>query len=414
MKNNKFLPLLLFVFQPFLGFLVALKNMKSHWGLIVFVLFSTLWGYSMTFDYPPSDCYRLAASFCTYPIKSISDISYMLDGGNLVDVYLVFMNYITHLLSDNPKVFYALLGTVYGIFCGLSLHFILKERKGKGNFDLTLLLFLLFAIASFANMSMPRYWTAAWIIFYSSLRVNKGDNIWLIGVCSTLLIHFSYLPYVIVVVAYFLFFKKIVKKKENLIFALMTICFLSSFVLNERIIGKVVPMETMEENEKLNAKMNAYVYADNPTTTAPQSLYRQTNNLVTKTSHLMLKVSAFFLLVGIRRRKNDLMCDHRVESVYRFVLVFSCVAFIMSIVQEVGWRYIWVLWMFLFYLIYLLYDLNRIPYFRKWNVVLTLLNIYNISFMFYLTYRTISTTLFYAPTLYIISQGVGFGPVRFV
>ena len=82
--------LLLFLIYPFLGFILAIRNMKRWTNALVFVLFSALWGYSMTFTFPPSDCYRIAAVFCRRRYRSIQHVIDTYDDGKLVDFYLSY------------------------------------------------------------------------------------------------------------------------------------------------------------------------------------------------------------------------------------------------------------------------------------------------------------------------------------
>lgn len=404
----------IFFFQPFVAFLLALKNLRNKWNSMVFVAFTMLFGYAMSFTYTPSDSYRIAASFCAYPIHDISNIALLWSQGKLVDFYMLLLNYVIHLFSDNPKVFYAFIGLMYGIFCCLSVRLLIKERMGKQSSYLTIIMFLFFTTASLANMSMPRFWTAVWIFFYSAVHVLKGKNRWFVGAGVSTLFHFSFLAPVLILVAYKILFS-ICNLNLRFLFRCMCVTFILSFCLNEQILQYVIPTEVLGDNEKLQAKVTAYV--GEPETNQPiksLSAYRQANNMVTTLFQLLMKVGAFGLLYSIVRRFKCLKIDSFTRKLLIFTIMFASGVFVLSIIRGVGWRYVWLLWLFILYLLYRVYDLNRETYWRNWIKILVPLNTYNIAFMFYLTYRAVDMLLFCAPLPVIIYDGLDFGPVYFV
>lgn len=99
---------------------------------------------------------------------------------------------------------------------------------------------------------------------------------------------------------------------------------------------------------------------------------------------------------------------------YISVLALAFVVYFMTIIPSTGWRYVNVLWLMLYILLHRYYDVFRPVQLRKVLLPLYAMNIYTISFMFYLTYRTVDMLLFYAPLPFVIIHGIGFPPVYFV
>lgn len=165
-------PLLLFIFQPFVGFLVSLKDFTSNQSRTIFVAFSTLWGYAQSFSYTLADVYRLGAAFCRNPIYEFQSVVGMFADGEAIDGYLLVVNFIVHQFSNNAKIYFAVLGFLYGIFCYEVLASLAKERSGEKCANLSHILFLCFVTSSLANMAMPRYWTAAWISALVFLKIT--------------------------------------------------------------------------------------------------------------------------------------------------------------------------------------------------------------------------------------------------
>lgn len=406
--------LLVFLFQPFLGFLASLRNLDSRAGKFIFVAFATLWGYSQSFSYPPADVYRLGAAFCQYGIYEFFTIVDLFREGNILDVYLLIINYCVHLFSENAKVFFALLGLIYGVVCYATLSSLIKERRNGRSNTLSHILFLLFATASLANLSMPRYWTAAWLAALIFLKTTQGKKKW--GWMALLLpfIHFSFVPVAVALIIIALF-NKSGNKFNNVLFICVTIMFVLSFLLNQSNVARLIPREFIEDNSKMASKLG---YVSNETLgieiIKDTSTYREVNNIVTSVFQFLMKIGSFIMLLFFRLHLKNNEKDNIIPITYFGVLVAAFVVYFMSIIPTVGWRYINVLWLMLFIMLYRYYDIIGMVYPKRMLLVLYGMNIYTIAFMFYVTYRTVDLLLFYAPLPFVIIHGIGFPPVVFV
>lgn len=406
--------LLLFLFQPFFGFLASLKNLDSRAGKFIFVAFATLWGYSQSFSYPPADVYRLGAAFCQYGIYEFSTIVDLFKEGNILDVYLLIINYFVHLFSENAKVFFALLGLFYGSVCYETLSSLIKERRNGRSATLSHILFLMFATASLANLSMPRYWTAAWLATLVFIKTTQGKKKW--GWLALLLpfFHFSFVPIAIVLI-FITLLNNTGNKLTNVLFASVSIMFILSFLLNQSYVARLIPQEFFEENSKIASKLG---YVSNEAlgidVVKETSTYREANNIITGIFQFLMKIGSFILLLFFQLHRKYLKNDQKTDITYFGVLIIAFVAYYMSIIPGVGWRYINVLWLMLYVLLYRYYDIVGLVYPNRILLLLYGINIYTIAFMFYVTYRTVDLLLFYAPLPFVITHGIGFPPVCFV
>lgn len=408
----------IFVFQPFIGFILSLKYLPSKSAKFFFAAFVMLWGYSQSFSYTPADVYRIGANFCQYPIEKFSTILNMFEEGKAIDAYLLTTNFIVHQYTNNPKIYFALLGLIYGIFCCETVSSLIKERRDGCRAGHLHILFLLFATASFANLSMPRYWTAAWMTAFLFLKITQGKKIW--GILSLFLsitlplIHFSYVP-----IAFALMLLAISKHLSvffpNILFWSTCIVFGLSFVIPETVIGGLIPQEMLDDSAKLSSKYG-YVSGghDSGLVIREVSAYREVNSLVTKSFHFTMKLGSFLLLLYFYSRKRVIRKNRKTWMTYTSVLVVAMVVYFMSIIPSTGWRYINVLWMLLFILLHRYYDVFRPKRFGRLLLPLYVMNIYTISFMFYVTYRTVDLLLFYVPLPFVIIHGIGFPPVHYV
>ncbi|MCQ2321746.1 MAG: hypothetical protein MJZ91_10560 [Bacteroidales bacterium] len=404
---------LVFFFQPFLGFLVSLKRFDSSATKFIFIAFATLWGYAQSFDYPPSDVYRIGAAFCQNPVLSFSEIIEAFVDGDAVDGYLMFANSFVHLFTENVKVFFALLGFVYGIVCYETLASLVKERQGEKCSQLSNLLFLAFATASLANLSMPRYWTAAWLSAFIFLKITQGEKKWAFLCVVVPFIHFSFVP-VALGLAFIAVFDRMTKSVPEFLFGMVLVMFLVSFVLPESFIGKLIPEDMLNDSERLNSKMGYINGIDDGMVLKQVSAYREANGIVTKLFHILMKVGSFFCIWHFHLLRDDLKKEPKLWFSYVSVLVSAFIAYFMSIIPITGWRYVNVLWLFLYIFLYRYNDILHPQKFRNCILSLYAINVYTICFMFYVTYRTVDLMLFYAPLPFEIIHGIGFPPVFFV
>lgn len=405
---------ILFLLQPFMGFLASLKAITTKGGQFIFIAFATLWGYAQSFTYTPADVYRLGASFCQYGIYDFSTIVSLFVKGEAIDGYLLVVNFIVHQFSNNAKVYFACLGFIYGWFCYGVVASLVKEKSNGDSKFLVHILILLFATSSFANLSMPRYWTAAWISALIFLKITQGKKRWAWGAVVLSLIHFSYVPIVVVLIA-IAFANKPLSNLPKVLFWVVCIVFLLSFVMPETVIARLLPEDMMNENAKLASKFG-YVSGEggDDLVLREVSAYREANGIVTRLFHFLMKAGSFLLLVYFHVRRNTIRDDSKVWNTYIAALCVAFVAYFMSIIPSTGWRYINVLWLYLYILLFRYYDVFRPQKFRNITLALYAMNIYTISFMFYVTYRTVDLLLFYAPLPMVIIHGIGFPPVEFV
>ena len=191
--------------------------------------------------------------------------------------------------------------------------------------------------------------------------------------------------------------------------------FLVSFVMPESVIGRLLPEDMMDENAKLASKYG-YVSGEggDEMFVKEVSAYREANSIVTRLFHFLMKIGSFLLLIYFHLRRNTIRNDNKVWITYISALCVAFVAYFMSVIPSTGWRYINVLWLYLYILLYRYYDIFRPQKVRNLTLALYAMNIYTISFMFYVTYRTVDLLLFYAPLPIVIIHGIGFPPVYFV
>lgn len=404
--------LIVFLIQPFVGFLMSLKHFGSKLGGFIFIAFATLWGYAQSFTYTPTDGYRVAARFCQFPVRSFSEIINDLAEGNAIDIYLSVINYFVHWFSNNPKVYFAVLGFVFGLFCYWTLSALAKEQTFKDKF-LSHLLFLLFVTNSFSWLTAPRFFTASWIAVLVFLKISWGKSRWVWLAIVLPLVHFSFFPIslILFVVA---FSKKLLPFFSSFMYITVLIVFVLSFILPETVIAGLIPQEALDESTKLASKYTYVSGVHSDRLFQENSAYREANVFITNFFHLAMKVGSFLILTLLFLRRNKLKKNQLVWTTYNMTLPVAAVVYYMSIIPSSGWRYINVFWLILYIVLFRYYYVFKPQKFYRLTVCLYAINIYTISFMFYVAYRTVDFVLFYAPLPFVIMSGIGFPPVYYV
>lgn len=404
--------LIVFFIQPFLGFLMSLRHLSTRTGKFVFIAFATLWGYCQSFTYTPTDGYRIAARFCQYPVNNFSDIFKAFSEGKAVDIYLLFTNYIVHSFSSNPKVYFAILGLVFGLFCCETISSLVKEQVISDK-HLILLLVLLFSTNSFSWLTAPRFFTASWLAAMIFLKISRKQKYWVLLALFLPLIHFSFLPISLVLIVAALS-KSMLSSFPGFLYILVMIVFVLSFILPETVIAGLIPQEALDDSSKLASK---YTYVDgihSDRIIREYSAYREANMLITNLFHLAMKIGSFLILSYLYLKRNLIKKHPLVWDTFIMVLIVAIGAFFMSIIPSSGWRYIIVLWLFIYVLLHRYYNIFRPAKFSRVILFLYAINVYTIAFMFYVAYRTVDLILFYAPLPFVIVHGLGFGPISFV
>ena len=402
------LALPLFIFWPFGSFLCALQNIKLKSSAIVIILFSMVFGYSFSFTDSSSDSYRLAYIFSVFDFSSFDSIIELYQAGDSTDVYRLIVYGIAKLFSNNPKVLYALCGLVFGIFMYLSLRLFVNEKRKKNDLYVTLLVLFFFSLNPLSNLNGFRFWTAAWLFFYSIINFSFYNNKkWLIGIIITPLIHFSFLFIMPVVIA-FTFFKKILYTKKDItkgLLLLFVFTFLISWILDTNVISLGFLADQDFLNESISGKVELY-NSDRVTEQIKErgaTLFHTVNRIFS----YILKIYIFIFVLKIRKiiRKNP---DELSLKLLAFVIVFISFGYIATVIPS-GGRFLIIAYLaavLLFLRVYV-----KSPSIQLQKMILWGLPAFAFNILFvigYIGYTVVSSTVWYGNLLWIIYEGIGF------
>lgn len=403
--------LILYIFFPFFAFLHSLKNFATKQSGIIFVLFSALYGYCFTFKITTADSFRTALGFYLTEPRLIADIVESYSEGGITDIFKPVTYSITKLFTDNPKILFALYGFLFGLFCYLSIKILVRERVGKNDLYLIVLMIMFFSVNSIVNINGIRFWLATWVFFYFCVQYFLYSNkMAIVGLFAVTLVHFAYLVIIIYVVLlkklYLSFFRR---NPLKVLFILFIISFFASFILPESTIRNTIG-EDVTEMAALNRKYSAYTDMSVSYSRRGNDLYSQTNIAFTNYSQYAAKTMAFILCIIIYRRFKNLAKSSTTTTLFILVLAFFSFSFLSSSLMHSGGRYLIMSWLFLLYLLFRIYNQNREKIWQRCIIaLLPTVALYYFILIVFIGYRLVTPMLWFMNIPYLIYDGIGFG-----
>ncbi|WP_430821847.1 EpsG family protein [Carboxylicivirga caseinilyticus] len=213
-KDNSYLAgsnaktyLLLFLFWPFLAFVLAIINYSQQTARKVIYIFLIYYGFSFVNENMYVDAFRYAKRFIMTAELPFSDFFVIVGGlytDSSVDIIEPLSRFIISRFTDNPQFFFAFWVAFMGFFYLKSINLLYsKYQENPNTTSLVLLLFFIFTvpITAVSGIRMP---TAMWIFFYAAYHVVLyRDKRYLLLALSASLVHWSFLTANAVLLLYF-------------------------------------------------------------------------------------------------------------------------------------------------------------------------------------------------------------------
>lgn len=417
--------LLLYLVNPLVGFINAMKNLDRRLNGLVFILFYALFGYAISFNLTTADSYRIAADFCVHD-KEYLTVLQMYREGELTDIYLTFVKGILQLFTRNPKVLYGVLGAVMGVFSYLSIKQLYAVWKKNRNKYFYYLVFFFFLSVSFFNVNGIRFWTAtSWFSYFAIRYLYFNKKRALIGVIVTPLFHFGYLIGIGGFLLYVVIHRLI--KNASIYYYVMLMAFaVSIFVPNttaDDIIGSMGDAEEMTSSKALNRKAENYVHSEENAQKAAErarnrdtSLYRQANSLFTQTFDYVNKIGMVLMLTVLYRRRRGIIQNRQQTDFFNYVMFSFALGFFATFMIASGGRFIrlanmmYAFWLLTVFRVNVLVDTK----WRKYVKMLFVINFYAIAFLFFNSPRLVTPLFWFAPPVVTFINGIGFAPIDFL
>lgn len=193
-NSDLLLKFFLFILNPLLGFLYALKKPNSRSSYIVFFLFGLIYSWVMDTHIKEYDFTRIIESFYMqdYSTSEVWNeiINYFNGNSTEKELYRFVLIWFTHLFSDNYHLLFTFAAIPLLFFMLKSLKYITHDKINYSNSFYNLILLLLFIIPfDIFQVSNFRFATGAWVIIYSTIKIfyDKNKNYLLLAFIAPLI-----------------------------------------------------------------------------------------------------------------------------------------------------------------------------------------------------------------------------------
>lgn len=206
-KNTIKSHVILTLIFPISSFINALRNPKSNYFKIVFILFYTFIGLAFFYSGTGADISRYLDDFHSVAsMKSISFFEYFRSRAisNQIDYYSSFSWWLISRFTSNNQLFLGILAFVYAFFFANNVVYIINHC----NLSVTgSILFILLIMSPSMALLTHRWWTALQVFLFGALPIVYERKflkiIWCV-IASTL-VHFSFIyPLIILILCIFL------------------------------------------------------------------------------------------------------------------------------------------------------------------------------------------------------------------
>ena len=207
MRSNKGVGILLLLINPLLGAIRGFVNIRNRDSLYYIFGWFLVFGMGLSALNELSDSYRYIQDF--YYVQTMDFHQYILQveeffafDSNIKDIYALTANFFISRITDNYHVLFLFYALVFGFFYLRSLKILLRYDVNS-NWVFYSLLFLFCFSNPIFNINGVRFWTAAWICVYSTLRLVVDKKYWsLLLLLITPLIHITAIIWVILIGVY--------------------------------------------------------------------------------------------------------------------------------------------------------------------------------------------------------------------
>ena len=339
--NKLFEKLLLFIINPFVGFLESFRSPQKHNSRVIIYLWFIAFGFCFV---PESenvvnsgDATRYAMDFRdaqTYTTQNyLNDINDYFNN-NLTtdtrDLYTLTLNFVVSRFTDNFHWLFMVFAIVFGFFYVKSMIFVIPNDNEKFLPLIIPILFLLFCFSNpIYNINGVRFWTAAWVAVYIMFQVLVNKKyIYLLLLPVTYLIHAGFIFFIIVFLIY-LFSRKF-HSFWNIAFIVSLFFTASSLVSEFAGFSSLLP-------ENLQRFMTYYASED---IIAEKMQAQESLPMYARILNLLPRIILNILVALCLFNRDKLNETNRSKEVLEFLVVLMSIVNITLSIPSVGVRFI--------------------------------------------------------------------------
>ncbi|MEQ8704201.1 MAG: EpsG family protein [Phaeodactylibacter sp.] len=215
--------LLVSLIAPAISLYYGLKNGNKSQQKIVLFIFFLFYGATLHMDVENDGHRHLEAvrnfypemSFRLFINSSLKILVFQESGVGSDDIYKHVVSYLSGNIIGYPPIFFVIVAGVYGFFFINSIYEIFDRPLFNRYLPLMAVGFLFIMHKNVEGVNTVRTWTAMWILLFGVIKFLKyKNNKYLIFIALTPLVHFSYIVFIVPVLA-----GLFIKRKPNLALA---------------------------------------------------------------------------------------------------------------------------------------------------------------------------------------------------
>lgn len=402
---------LFFIIFPFLAFLMSLRDLNKRGNALVFILFCGLFGYCQHFQLETADSFRIGLRFEDGNLWRDIIQDYYVEG-QMPDLYIHLTRYLIRPFTANPKVYFGILGLIFGVLCYNFYKFVYRNWTGPKQGLFFALILLVMTSVSLMDFVGVRTATATMLFLGSAYKyIYCNKKIWIIGVLLSPLVHF-YMWSVVILFLLYILTPMIVTKFSAFFKIALVVAFSLSLI---DVSGKF--SEFFEENEDDVVNESIATKAENYTSGAEgsainlrdNSLYSRGNWLFFTTYRYINRFGLLILMWFLINYAQKRMFDKPERRMYLFLLVISIpIILSFSINPILGERIIKNWWMMFFVLFARLYSLDSAIPAKRLIGLMLFFNFNYILWVFYNIPRVVELSFWVYPVPFSIIKGLNF------
>jgi hypothetical protein len=326
-KANRITTYLVFLLWPFLSLILAIFNFRYGYAKNIVWLFCAFFGYTFIVSNEEMDAARYRDNLIQLHERRLEPFDEIFFGYydkgiySATEVYGQFLTLAVSRFTNDFRIFYCIIGLVFGYFFSRNIFFVLQhfQRKKLAIITITLLTAFVF-IVPFWSINGYRFYTATHIFVFAVLHILTFKKYrYLFIAFLAPLTHFSFvLPLVCLLI--FLFFQQFTWVYVSLLVVSIFFANLDPKVINDN--AGLAP-------EFMQAKVTGY--------TAKRFVNNAQANISGSNwyvmGHLYALYSSMYLLIGymiVKRKKY--LSNSRLKSLFNFgVFLFAIANFVSSV-----------------------------------------------------------------------------------
>ena len=383
--------LILFIFWPFLAFLLAIKNYWNEESRKVVYIFLIYYGLSFIIANESVDSFRYVLALKEHsllPFSELFNIVGSLYTQNTIDIFAPIVSFLISRITTHHGILFAVWVAIFGFFYLKSINLLYSRFVYSP--DMNSLIFMSFfvliiPVTAISGVRMP---LASWVFFYGAYHVIlKRDSKFLLVTLSSILIHWSFITLNAILLIYYF------AGNRNIIYMFLVIV---SFIL-PNLMSPVFSSVAVFLGGPFQSRYESY--SNETYILNIQEWYSHEASWFVGLSENMIFFFFIFLIIYIKIFSKDFMNERSEKNLFSFILLFLSFINFAQTIPTLGGRFRDIF--YLFTTLYVFMYFLKVP--SKNMNYLTIIGLFPMALYAMIKFRIGSETI----NAWIFTPGIG-------